>query len=341
LKSYYSYTGGLITPDCCDNPLGYKFTWSPVSVFRALLGNATYLKDGKKCFIPSKKLLHSCKPIHANKALNLVGFPNRDAMSYQKLYGLENVDTFIRGTLRYKGFSEIVGSWMDLGVIDDHRKIPSSVTTWVQLFALLSQDCPSVTGFESLEIDIYVAEVAHRNGLDYGLLSRITKKFMSDSWSVYSEGERLDRVKCIYEGYEWFAMLDPKKKLPANEKNMGMLEMLATELQERLTMKPGEMDLIVMIHFFKVLYPKSGKVEVIKSSMVQSGSKDGLSGMSLTVGTPVAIAVRLVLEGKIQAKGVLRPIIPEVYRPISAELKTLGVFCKEEVVKTTEILPRL
>jgi len=87
LKAYYSYTGGLVTPDSCDNPLGYKFTWSPVAVFMALLGNAKFLKDGKIVEIPSRKLLHSSEKIYANKALDIVGFPNRDSTTYQSLYG--------------------------------------------------------------------------------------------------------------------------------------------------------------------------------------------------------------------------------------------------------------
>jgi len=63
--------------------------------------------------------------------------------------------------------------------------------------------------------------------------------------------------------------------------------------------------------------------------------------MSLTVGTPVAIAVKMILEGKITVKGVLRPIIPEIYNPVLNELKEKGIYCKEEVIKSTDVLPKL
>lgn len=43
---YESWCGGLPAPSCCDNPLGYKFTWSPIGAFRALGNKATYIDQG-------------------------------------------------------------------------------------------------------------------------------------------------------------------------------------------------------------------------------------------------------------------------------------------------------
>jgi len=77
------------------------------------------MKDREITSIPNYELLHSAEKIHANKALELVDFPNRDSTTYQKLYDLEGVETFIRGTMRYKGYCEIVGSWVDLGLVND------------------------------------------------------------------------------------------------------------------------------------------------------------------------------------------------------------------------------
>lgn len=44
--------------------------------------------------------------------------------------------------------------------------------------------------------------------------------------------------------------------------------------------------------------------------------------MSQTVGITCGIATRLVLIGKIQRKGVLSPIYPEIYNPILNELES-------------------
>ena len=47
ILEYESWCGGLPSPDSCDNPLGYKFTWSPIGAFRALKNKAIFIKDSK------------------------------------------------------------------------------------------------------------------------------------------------------------------------------------------------------------------------------------------------------------------------------------------------------
>lgn len=345
VKQYYSFTGGQITPDCCDNPLGYKFTWAPASVFRALLGTARFLKDGEIHQIPNYELLHSAQKIHANKALNLVGFPNRDSTTYQKLYNLENVETFIRGTMRYNGFCEIAGSWVDLGLVSDQFPVPADRNTWWEQLLLCAQKLNlKLRPDPEQEIIDLIYQVADRNKLSRVDLLYLCKAMISHPWHKYTKTERFERMKTILEGYEWFDLLNVNTKVPKSQdanKPYSTLEALAYHTEKYLTMGKDEMDLIVMVHFFKVLYPKTNQVEVIKSSMVKSGTKDGLSAMALTVGTPVAIAVKMVLEGKINAKGVLRPTIPEIYEPVLEELKKRGIYCKDEVCKSIEVLPKL
>lgn len=43
VNALYSYCGGLTSPDCVDNPLAYKFSWSPIGVLRALNNDAKYI----------------------------------------------------------------------------------------------------------------------------------------------------------------------------------------------------------------------------------------------------------------------------------------------------------
>ena len=88
IKAYLSYCGGLVSPDSCNNPMGYKFSWSPVGVFRALNNDAKYLYDNKTVEIPSLNLLYAATPLHINNALNLKGYPNRDSSAYKEYYGL-------------------------------------------------------------------------------------------------------------------------------------------------------------------------------------------------------------------------------------------------------------
>ena len=54
------------------------------------------------------------------------------------------------------------------------------------------------------------------------------------------------------------------------------------------------------------------------------------TSIARTVALPAAIAVKLILEGKINIKGVVRPVIPQIYNPVLSELKNLGIEMKEE-----------
>jgi len=54
--------------------------------------------------------------------------------------------------------------------------------------------------------------------------------------------------------------------------------------------------------------------------------------MSETVGLPVAICTKMILNGTIQLKGVQMPIHKEIYEPVLKELEEYGiVFSDKEV----------
>ena len=87
--------------------------------------------------------------------------------------------------------------------------------------------------------------------------------------------------------------------------------------------------MLVMHHEFIVDYPD--KKQKITSTLIDYGIPNGDSSMSRTVAFPVAIASRLILEGKITLTGVHRPIVPEIYKPILKELETLGIEMDEKI----------
>ena len=84
-----------------------------------------------------------------------------------------------------------------------------------------------------------------------------------------------------------------------------------------------------MQHIFD--YEMGGKSFRRKSSMIIIGKDTVHTAMSITVGTPLAIAIKLLLTGVIQGKGVIIPTKPSVYLPILKELEEYGVkFIGEE-----------
>jgi saccharopine dehydrogenase-like NADP-dependent oxidoreductase len=98
---------------------------------------------------------------------------------------------------------------------------------------------------------------------------------------------------------------------------------------KKMFLSPVDRDMVVLQHIFLASYP-DGNREVIKSSMIDFGSPLTNTSIARTVALPAAIAVKMILEKKIEVKGVCRPVIPQIYNPVLDELKTLGVEMKEE-----------
>jgi len=118
LVSFVSWCGGLPSPDSNNNPLGYKFAWAPKSVLMALLNEATYLKGGEVITIPAEELLENVHQVDISEKLLLEGYANRDSVSYRHVYGLDEAQIVLRGTLRYRGFSEILQCCKELGLLN-------------------------------------------------------------------------------------------------------------------------------------------------------------------------------------------------------------------------------
>ncbi len=137
VESFESVCGGLPAPECADNPLGYKFSWSPRGVLTATQNSAKFLRDGKVVDISAADLLRSAQPIELNtSAYNLECLPNRDSLSYATDYGLQSAKTLFRGTLRYRGFSSIVDQLKSIGLISADKWVnPNQHQSWVSVCA--------------------------------------------------------------------------------------------------------------------------------------------------------------------------------------------------------------
>ena len=119
LTSFKSYCGGLVHPDFDNNPWNYKFTWNPRNVVLAGKGTAQYIKQGKYKYIPYYKLFERTEQMSILDAGEFEGYANRDSLSYRKAYGLEDIPTLFRGTLRRKGFCKSWNMFVQLGMTDD------------------------------------------------------------------------------------------------------------------------------------------------------------------------------------------------------------------------------
>lgn len=120
ITSFESFTGGLIDPASDpDNPWKYRFTWNPRNVVVAGQGTAKYRADGNPKYIPYHQLFERTTAIYVPGVGQLDGYPNRDSLQYADVYGLQDIKTMIRGTLRFQGFCSAWNVLVQLGCTDD------------------------------------------------------------------------------------------------------------------------------------------------------------------------------------------------------------------------------
>jgi saccharopine dehydrogenase-like NADP-dependent oxidoreductase len=139
IVGFESYCGGLVAPLSDNNPWHYKITWNPRNVVVAGQGSmATYLQDGVVKLVPYGRLFQTVTPISIEDYGNFVAYPNRNSLQYAELYGLKNVKTLLRGTLRRPAFCAAWQELIEWGYTDDTTIIPNSENiTYQQLFEQL------------------------------------------------------------------------------------------------------------------------------------------------------------------------------------------------------------
>lgn len=293
VTAFRSYTGGLLAPESDDNPWHYKFTWNPRNVVLAGQGTAQYLEDGRLRYIPYHRLFKEFQLIDIPGLGAYEMYANRDSLLYRDVYGLADIPNILRGTLRAPGFCEAWDAMIQIGLTDaDFPILHSGEITYHEL------------------MDAYVGK--HHGG---SLKERVAQML----------GEEVNSP--VMEKLEWLGLFRKKKiKLP-NATPALILEHL---LRTRWQLKPGDRDMIIMQH--EVEYTLGGKSYLHIATMHKKGKDDHDTAMAQTVGLPMGIFVKLVMEGKIQSRGVQIPVIPEVYVPVLDELeKDFGiVFASEE-----------
>ncbi len=291
IVSFISFCGGLPAPNFCNNPLNYKFSWSPRGVLVAATSPAKYLKDGEPVEIDGSDLFLNCESVEVGDIGIFDGYPNRDSTVYKEIYGLDDIKTLLRGTLRYPEHCELFSRMVKLGLFSKEKMDFSADPTY--------------------------------RGMIYKLLplenKENLKKALADFLKTGEDGEVIKKL-------EWLGLFEDEK-LP--DTTAAPIDLMTDIMKKKMEFTSGEVDMIVMKHKFRVEY-SGGKTKQIESYFVYYGTPDGDSAMAKTVSLPVAIAAKLFLDGKINLTGVRIPVIPELYIPILAELEKLGMAFKEE-----------
>ncbi|MCE7990784.1 MAG: saccharopine dehydrogenase [Roseivirga sp.] len=295
LRAFESFTGGLLAPDPSDdNPWEYKFTWNPRNVVLAGQGTVKFIQEGRYKYIPYHKLFRRTEMIHIPGHGYFEGYANRDSLMYLDVYGLQGIQTLYRGTLRRPGFCKAWDIFIQLGATDDSYMLEGVNTMTHRQFI---NSFLSYNPADSVEL-----KLAHYLGLDI-------------------DGPEMHKLR-------WLGLFNEE---PVGLQKGSPAQILEHILKKKWTIGPDVKDQIVMWHLFD--YEEAGQVKRVRSAMVTNGDDAVDTAMAKTVGLPLGIATKLLLQGKIEARGVQIPIIPEFYNPILSELGELGFhFIEEEVV---------
>ncbi len=288
LLQFESFTGGLLAPESeKDNPWKYKFTWNPRNVVIAGSGGAVkFIQEKTYKYIPYHQLFRRTETIDLDGFGRYEGYANRDSLSYRSIYGLDDIPTLYRGTLRRPGFCKAWDVFVKLGATDDSYKIENSDELTYRDF-----------------INLFLA---------YNPTDSVELKLMHYL--------KIDQDSDIMEKLEWLGIFSDKK---VQVKNATPAQILQHILHQKWDLDPDDKDMIVMYH--KIGYELNGEQKQIESSMRVIGDDQTYTAMAKTVGLPVAIAAKMILNGTISTPGVHLPITAEVYNPVLEELENYGI----------------
>ena len=292
---FESFCGGIVAPESDNNLWNYKFTWNPRNVVLAGQGGAAmFIQEGTYKYIPYHKLFRRSEFLEVKGNGKFEAIANRDSLKYRSVYGLDDIPTMYRGTIRKVGFSRAWNIFVQLGMTDDSYTIEESENMSYRDF-----------------INLFLA---------YSPSDSVELKLRSYL--------KIDQDDVMWEKLIELDIFNPTKKIGL--KNATPAQMLQNILEESWTLDENDKDMIVMQHLFG--YELNGERFQIESSFVVLGENQTYTAMSKTVGLPVGIAAVNILKGKIKTPGVQIPISKEVYEPILKELEAHGIIFSEEKV---------
>ncbi|WP_281309563.1 saccharopine dehydrogenase family protein [Flavobacterium flavigenum] len=290
---FESFCGGLVAPESDNNLWNYKFTWAPRNVVLAGQGGAAkFIQEGTYKYIPYGTLFRRTEFLEVEGYGKFEAYSNRDSLKYRSIYGLDEILTLYRGTIRRVGFSKAWNMFVQLGMTDDSYIMEDSENMSYRQF---TNSFLPYHPTDSVEIKM-----------------RLILK--------------IDQDDIMWDKLLELDLFNPNKKV--NLPNATPAQILEKILTDSWTLQPDDKDMIVMYHKFG--YELNGDKRQIDSKMVCIGDDQTYTAMAKTVGLPVAIATLLILNGKITTPGVQLPINREVYFPILEELESYGVVFYEQ-----------
>ena len=351
ITSVRSHCGGLVAPESDDNPWRYKISWNPRNIVLAGKAGADFKENNKLRHLRYEELFDSSRTIHVPGIGPLTWYPNRDSLNYINIYGVDSAHTFVRTTLRYPEFCSGWKNMIDLQLTREdsfydtdgltlqsffqlhfkrhgcsewiEKQLTSRFTQSKQLLEKLQQLLEAEEQAAALEAVKDVQEFMIVD--DTGALKDINLNEIKSTTAATVAGTMYEANLAIKQLF-FLGMTDDETII--NKGNCSAADVLQFALEKKLALGETDRDMIVMMH--ELEYELNGRSHQITSWLIDKGQDALHTAMAKTVGLPLGIAAKLILEEKISVTGLHIPILPEIYNPVLLELEKNGIVFEEK-----------
>lgn len=227
VEEFYSMCGALPAPEAADNPMKYKFSWSPKGVILASLNSARYIRNSREVFIEPLNLFKDRFKYTFPGIGDLEVYPNRDSVSYIDVYSIPEAKTMYRGTFRYPGWCETLDAMKSLRMLDDEVKDYKDMT--------------------------YAEFLAERANISITEL----KKNISLRLAINKKSPAIDSLD--YLGFFSGEKMNVGKTTP--------FEITSDRMINKMSLADNERDMVVLQHIFLASYPDGKKEVIKSSML--------------------------------------------------------------------------
>mgnify|MGYP002388810404 CR=1 FL=1 len=227
VEEFYSLCGALPAPEAADNPMNYKFSWSPKGVVLASRNGAQYLKKGKQVTIEPINLFRDRFSYNFPGLGELEVYPNRDSISYIDIYGIHEALTMYRGTFRFRGWCETLDALKHLNMLDD-----------------------TVSDYTGVD---YAGFLAERSGAEKsGLRNNIAVRL------------GIPETSTAIQSLEWLGFFSDEKMTYGKT---SPFEITSDRMISKMSLTGNERDVVMMQHVFLASYPGEKKEVIKSSML--------------------------------------------------------------------------
>jgi len=353
ITSFYSHCGGLVAPESDNNPWHYKISWNPRNIVLAGKAGAIFKEDSEVKEMPYEKLFAEKRFVEIPDHEPLCWYPNRDSLSYIPTYGLTNCETFIRTTLRHPdfmyGWKNIIAlkltdeekmyatdgmtlkaffqehlqrhgfdNWLQEQMQEQFQSSKKILEDLVNLVAL--EEKVDEAGGEAVEEFMMVNERGNLQQIDLDELK---------TNAAATVAHKMHEAKLTLKQLFFLGMDDNQTVI--NRGFCSAADVLQFALETKLGLQPGDKDLVVMVH--EIEYQLKEKMYKETASLLITGDDDLHTAMAKTVGLPLGIAAKYILNGTIKVKGLHIPILKEIYEPVLQELAANQIVFHEKLTQ--------